>query len=245
MELSIIVICGTVIIVTLFVFMLFKDKSGGEVEWDATTGKLKLKKASSKVHSKVDNYEELSETYKNKKVDDYIEKLKVYKDMGITILSAAVEVRANLYKFLRENNITAMGFAEYEVYTREKIALIFSTYDSFIKKAKNPIINNLSIDFLLDTYKSIIKSNLSQAFNKVYKNHQELNEKRKEFIKLLTSKTEDRAELYNLLFSQVYKDINAGLDIDESLFNEILLDLNNILIGLWHDYLLEYIKKEK
>lgn len=245
MELSIIVICGTVIIVTLFVFMLFKDKAGGEVEWDATTGKLKLKKASSKVHSKVENYEQLTETYKNKQTEDCIDKLKAYKDMGLCILSAAVEVRANLYKFLRENNITAMGFQQYEIYTREKISFIFTTYNNFIKNNKNPIIANLSVDFLLDTYKSVIKSNLSQAFNKVYKNHQELNEKRIDFIKLLTNQTEDKAELYNLLFSQVYKDINVALDMDENLFNEILLDLNNILIGLWHDYLLEYIKKEK
>lgn len=243
MELNVIVVCGTIIVVTIFGFMLLKGKSDGELEWDAKTGKIRLRKASKNIKHNLDNIEAIkSEFNENRKVDPYVDKLKSYKDFIISIIYATTEIRVNLYKFLRENNITSMNINQYETYSREKIQYIFDKFDGALKNSKDPLVKELSCKFLLDTYLIIIKNNLLNIFKSIYSNHKELNAKRLDAINLIVAQTEDRTEIMNLMFSQVYKDINAALDMDENLLNEAIYDINNTLIGLWHDYLLEYNK---
>ena len=244
MEISLIIICGTIIIITVFIFLLFKTKSNGELEWDTKNGKIKLKRAANNVEYNLKSLEEIKEQNETRVINTEIDKMAAYKDFIVAILYANTEIRINIYKFLRENNITEMGEAQYNLYAREKVDYIFNKFNEAITNSKNTIVKSLTLDFLLSNYKIILKNHLLTIFQSVYNNHKELNLRRADFIKSLTEETDSKAEIMSLLFSKVYKDINEALNMDENLLNEAIYDISNTLIGLWHDYLLE-LKKYK
>lgn len=239
MEVSLIIVCATAIIITVFIFILLKTKSGGELEWDAKNGKLKLKKAANNVEYNLKTVEEIAQFNKDRVVNPEIDSMQAYKDFIVAILYANTEIRVNIYKFLRENNITEMGELSYNIYAKGKVDYMFNKFNEAIINSKNTIVKSLTLDFLLSNYKIILKNHLLSVFQSVYNNHKELNLRRVDFIKSLTEETDNKVEIMSLLFSKVYKDINEALDMDENLLNEAIYDISNTLIGLWHDYLLE------
>lgn len=246
MELTVIVICVTAVIITFFVYMLFKDKADGQVEWDTKTGKLKLTKSVQKVlHDKQEEVDNIVDYYKQYKSKSNIEQLNAYKDFCFAIAYSTISIYKEILKFLRNNNITEMGISKYNEYILEKIKFVSATYDEHFRQSKNELVKNISIRDILGSYRTIARQMIKDFFKQVYDNHAHLNNKRKDYILKINEQTENPAERLSMLYSLMFKDMNEALDNDEAGLYSLILEINNVLIGLWHDILLEYIFEEK
>lgn len=245
-NLELLIICATAIIITLFIYLLFKDKNDGAVEWDTKTGKLTLKKSSKKVvDSRQREIDDIVDYYNNFKPNKNIEKIESYKEFCFSIVSSTILIYKDILKFLRRNNITDMNKTEFSKYATEKISFASDTYNAYFKKSKNELVKIQTVQDILGAYKTVCKQMAKDFFNTVYDNHYNLNKKRKEYILEINEKTDNQAEKLSLLYSLMFKDLNECLDNDEALLYNLILEINNVLIGLWHDVLLDYINEVK
>ena len=85
---------------------------------------------------------------------------------------------------------------------------------------------------------------IKDFFRTCYQTHLQLNERRQENVKKMNEQTDNPAERLNMLYSLMLEQMNEALDRDEEALYNLILEINNVLIGLWHDILLEYIDEE-
>lgn len=223
--------------------MLFKDKkAGGEISFDTKTGKLQLKKILNNNQNKEKSIEEYKEIENS---DSYIKEFKIYKEFTILINLAQNLIIKDLSIFLRHNNITDMDMSAYSQYIQNKIALIASIYNNQFQSSKNSFINTLTVVNLLGNLRPIVRQNIKDFFNNVYNTHKNLNDKRIEYIKRIKEKTDDSGQLLAELYSLMYKDLNECLDRDTQDLYLLVNEIDSVLIGLFHDLIVEYIGSKK
>lgn len=239
-EFNILIICITLLIIVFFIYLLFKDKkAGGEIEFDTKKGKVKLKKI---INSNAEKEKSINELKNNSYEDDRISQLKIYKEFVIILNVAQNSIIKDISIFLRHNNITDMDISQYNVYIQNKIILISSTYNNEFAKSKNPFINIITIENLLGKLRPIIRQNIKDFFNSVYDTHKVLNDKRLDYIKQIRKDTDDKGNLLSELYKLMYKDLNDCLDKDTATLYLMMNEIDSVLISLFHDLLLEYIK---
>lgn len=222
--------------------MLFKDKkAGGEISFDTKTGKLQLKKILNNEHKNktIEEYKEIENS------DSYIKEFKIYKEFTILINLAQNLIIKDLSIFLRHNNITDMDNTAYSQYIQNKITLIASIYNNQFQSSKNSFINTITVENLLGNLRAIIRQNIKDFFNNVYSTHKKLNDKRIEYIRKIKEETNDSGKLLAELYSLMYKDLNECLDKDTQDLYILVNEIDSVLIGLFHDLIVEYIRGGK
>ena len=68
-DINVIVICSTIIVVNFFIYMIFRHKRGGRIEFDMKTGKLLLKTLN---EDNKDKDEPNEADIKDKKMDEFV-----------------------------------------------------------------------------------------------------------------------------------------------------------------------------
>lgn len=247
MELNLIVVCITLIIITFFVYMLFKDKRGGHVEFDMKTGKVLLKTLKNDNDAK-DKDEPNEAEVENKKVfnkKDYITELKIYKDFTYIINNATLKVFSDCILFLVKNNITKKSQYEYNKYTTEKIKLFTHYYDESFDNSVNKYLRQVKIKDILGLYNHISLTEFKNFYNSVYHNHLELDKKNKENLEFLIAKEETEAVKLALLQASILNNYNEIIHSDTQLLHEALNNFNNILLNMFYDKLKSIIEIEE
>ena len=225
--------------------MLFKDKAGGQVEWDTKTGKIKLKKSAEKVIERQQNeIDNIVDYYREYKPKFSVKRLDTYKSFCIAIAFSTITIYKDVSRFLRHNNITDMNISEYDNYILKKIEFVSSTYNDNFKNSGNEILKNIKVKDILGAYSTLARQMIKDFFKTCYQTHLQLNERRQENVKKMNEQTDNPAERLNMLYSLMLNQMNEALDRDEEALYNLILEINNVLIGLWHDILLEYIDEE-
>ena len=247
MELNLIVVCITLIIITFFVYMLFKDKRGGHVEFDMKTGKVLLKTLKNDNDAK-DKDEPNEAEIENKKVfdkNDFITELKIYKDFNYIINNATLKVFSDCILFLVKNNITKKSQYEYNHYATEKIKLFTQYYDDSFVNSVNKYLRRVNIKRILGIYNHISKTEFKNFYMNVYDNHLELEKKNKENLEYLIKKEETEAVKLALLQASILNNYNEIIHSDTQLLHEALNNFNNILLNMFYDKLKSIIEIEE
>lgn len=236
-DINVIVICSTLIVITFFVYMIFKHKRGGHIEFDTKTGKLLLKTLN---EDNKDKDEPNKAEIENKKVfnkKDYITELKIYKDFTYIINSATLKVFSDCIFFLVNNNITKKSRLEYDKYTTEKIKLFTNYYDDSFGNSVNKYLRQVDTRNILGIYNHISKTEFKNFYSNVYNNHLELDKKNKENLEYLIKKEETEAVKLALLQASIINNCNEIIYIDTQLLYEALNNFNNILLNMFYDNL--------
>lgn len=244
MEINIIVICMTLIIITFFIYMLFKDKNArGHIEYDTKTGKLLLKKLTNNVNSEVDIDKKVEE-YKKFKPDSRIETLNIYKEFLTIVNISTVKIYTDVLGWVFTNGISE--FTDYQIaeYSRNKIIYIRNLYNKMFLESKNEFLKELNLKLILGSLSVLLQNEINLFYNTVYKNHRQYKEKKSSLIRNLTNVNESKAEKLLEFTETVNNYYNEMLSIDCNLLKESLENYNNVLIGTFHDKLLDFINKK-
>ena len=247
MELNLIVVCITLIIITFFAYMLFKDKRGGHVEFDMKTGKVLLKTLKNDNDAK-DKDEPNEAEIENKKVfnkNDFVTELKIYKDFTYIINNATLKIFSNCILFLVKNNITKKSQVEYNKYSTEKIKLFTNYYDESFQNSVNKYLRQVNIKDILGIYNHISLTEFRNFYSNVYNNHLELDKKNKENLDFLIAKEETEAVKLALLQASILNNYNEIIHSDTQLLHEALNNFNNILLNMFYDKLKSIIEIEE
>lgn len=236
-DIDIIVICSTIIIVNFFIYMIFRHKRGGHVEFDTKTGKLLLKTLN---EDNKDKEEPKADDIKDKKVfnkNDFITELKIYKDFIYIINNATLKIFSDCILFLVKNNITKKSQYEYNHYATEKIKLFTYYYDDSFKNSVNKYLRQVKIHDILGMYNHISKTEFKNFYNSVYNNHLELDKKNKENLEYLIAKEEKESVKLTLLQASIINNCNEIIHNDTQLLHEALNNFNNIVLNMFYDKL--------
>lgn len=245
MDINIIVICITTIIITFFVYMIFKHKRGGHIEFDTKTGKLLLKTLN---EDNKDKEEPKADDIKDKKVfnkNDFITELKIYKDFTYIINNATLKIFSDCMLFLVKNNITKKSRFEYNQYATEKIKLFTYHYDNSFKECVNKYLRQIKIRDILGMYNHISKTEFKNFYHNVYNNHLELDKKNKENLEYLIKKEETEKVKLALLQASIINNCNEIIHSDMQLLHEVLNNFNNVLLNMFYDKLKSIIEIEE
>lgn len=247
MEISVIVVCITVVIVTFFAYMLFKDKNAkGQIEFDSKTGKLLLKKLNE--NSVNENKEIKDEDIKSKKEfnkNNFITELKIYKEYTYIINSASLKVFSDCILFLVKNNITKKSQIEYNNYAQEKIKLFTSYYNEAFANSPNQYLKKINIRKILGYYSNLTLSEFKTFYSNVYNNHLELDKKNKENTEIIKERSADEDLQLVLLKEAILNSYNEIIYSDTQLLQESLNSFNNVLLNLFYEKLEKIIVIEK
>lgn len=225
--------------------MLFKDKAGGQIEWNTKTGEVRLKKKAQEViNQKQHEIDNIVDYYREYKPKLSVKRLDAYKSFCIAIAFSTITIYKDISRFLRHNNITDMTIVKYDSYILEKINWVVETYNTNFKNSGNEILKGITIKDILGAYSTLARQMIKDFFKMAYQTHLNLNERRQENVKKMNEQTDHPAERLNLLYSLMLNQMNEALDNDEESLYNLILEINNVLIGLWHDILLEYIEEE-
>lgn len=245
MDITIITICITAIIITFFIYMLFKDKSGGHIEYDTKTGKILLKRLTENnkdtQNNNAEHIENKAKELKQFKREDYITQLSIYKDFTFIINSATLKVFSDCILFLVKNKITQKSQLEYNNYATEKVKLFTSYYNESFKNSVNPALRKLDIKSILGFYNNISLSEFRTFYSNVYNNHLELDKKNKENLEMIKQKMETEELKLQLLQASILNSYNELIYSDTQLLRDALNNFNNILLGLFYDSLKDII----
>ena len=245
MDITIITICITAIIITFFIYMLFKDKSGGHIEYDTKTGKILLKRLTENnkdtQNNNAEHIENKAKELKQFKREDYITQLSIYKDFTFIINSATLKVFSDCILFLVKNKITQKSQLEYNSYATEKVKLFTNYYNESFKNSVNPALQKLNIKSILGFYNNISLSEFRTFYSNVYNNHLELDKKNKENLEMIKQKTETEELKLQLLQASILNSYNELIYSDTQLLRDALNNFNNILLGLFYDSLKDII----
>lgn len=221
--------------------MLFKDKSGGHIEYDTKTGKILLKRLTENnkntQNNNAEHIENKAKELKQFKREDYITQLSVYKDFTFIINSATLKVFSDCILFLVKNKITQKSQLEYNSYATEKVKLFTSYYNESFKNSVNPALQKLDIKSILGFYNNISLSEFRTFYSNVYNNHLELDKKNKENLEMIKQKTETEELKLQLLQASILNSYNELIYSDTQLLRDALNNFNNILLGLFYDSL--------
>lgn len=225
--------------------MLFKDKSGGHIEYDTKTGKILLKRLTENnkntQNNNAEHIENKAKELKQFKREDYITQLSVYKDFTFIINSATLKVFSDCILFLVKNKITQKSQLEYNSYATEKVKLFTSYYNESFKNSVNPALQKLDIKSILGFYNNISLSEFRTFYSNVYNNHLELDKKNKENLEMIKQKTETEELKLQLLQASILNSYNELIYSDTQLLRDALNNFNNILLGLFYDSLKDII----
>lgn len=225
--------------------MLFKDKSDGQIEWNTKTGEVRLKKKAQEViNQKQHEIDNIVDYYREYKPKLSIKRLDAYKSFCIAIAFSTITIYKDVSRFLRHNNITDMSIAKYDSYILKKINWFSETYNTNFKKSGSKILEGITVKDILGAYSTLARQMIKDFFKTAYQTHLQLNERRQENVKKMNEQTDNPAERLNLLYSLMLNQMNEALDNDEENLYNLILEINNVLIGLWHDILIEYIDEE-
>lgn len=172
MEINLIVICATLIIITFFIYMLFKDKTiGGSVVYDTKTGKLKLKKEGGKENTPATN---------NINTNISKDKLKTLKEFNIILIKGGTITVENIVLMIYRNNIKELSQTEYTKYVNDKINVIREYFNREFAKSSDELIRGTTYEKLVDNEYVYIRTLIRTFFSGVYEAHKlgELDEKK-------------------------------------------------------------------
>lgn len=246
-DMNVIIVCSTLIIITFFVYMLFKNKRGGHIEFDTKTGKLLLKTLNENENKENKSEAVIEAEVKEKKIftkNDFITELKMYKDFAYIINSATLQVYSDCIFFIIKNNITKKSQYEYNQYTNEKIKLFTHYYNESFKNSVNKYLRHINIKDILGIYNHISKTEFKNFYSNVYNNHLELDKKNKENLEYLITKEETEAVKLALFQSNIINNYNEIIYNDTQSLHEALNNFNNILLNLLYDKLKSIIEIE-
>lgn len=225
--------------------MLFKDKSGGHIEYDTKTGKILLKRLTENnkdtQNNNAEHIENKAKELKQFKREDYITQLSIYKDFTFIINSATLKVFSDCILFLVKNKITQKSQLEYNNYATEKVKLFTNYYNESFKNSVNPALQKLDIKSILGFYNNISLSEFRTFYSNVYNNHLELDKKNKENLEMIKQKTETEELKLQLLQASILNSYNELIYSDTQLLRDALNNFNNILLGLFYDSLKDII----
>ena len=225
--------------------MLFKDKSGGHIEYDTKTGKILLKRLTENnkdtQNNNAEHIENKAKELKQFKREDYITQLSIYKDFTFIINSATLKVFSDCILFLVKNKITQKSQLEYNSYATEKVKLFTNYYNESFKNSVNPALQKLNIKSILGFYNNISLSEFRTFYSNVYNNHLELDKKNKENLEMIKQKTETEELKLQLLQASILNSYNELIYSDTQLLRDALNNFNNILLGLFYDSLKDII----
>ena len=243
-DINVIIICSTIIVITFFLYMIFKHKQGGHIEFDTKTGKLLLKTLN---EDNKDKEEPKLDDIKDKKVfnkNDFITKLKIYQDFAYSINNATLKVFSDCILFLVKNNITKKSQFEYSQYTTGKIKLFTNYFDDSFKKSVNKYLRTVTIKRILGIYNHISLTEFKNFYQNVYNNHLELDKKNKENLEYLIKEEETESVKLVLLQESIINNYNEIIHSDTQLLCEVLDNFNNILLNMFYDKLKSIIEIE-
>lgn len=172
MEINLIVICATLIIITFFIYMLFKDKTiGGSVVYDTKTGKLKLKKEGGKENTPATN---------NINTNISKDKLKTLKEFNVILIKGGTITVENIVLMIYRNNIKELSQTEYTKYVNDKINVIREYFNREFAKSSDELIRGTTYEKLVDNEYVYIRTLIRTFFSGVYEAHKlgELDEKK-------------------------------------------------------------------
>lgn len=172
MEINLIVICATLIIITFFIYMLFKDRTiGGSVVYDTKTGKLKLKKEGGKENTPATN---------NINTNISKDKLKTLKEFNIILIKGGTITVENIVLMIYRNNIKELSQTEYTKYVNDKINVIREYFNREFAKSSDELIRGTTYEKLVDNEYVYIRTLIRTFFSGVYEAHKfgELDEKK-------------------------------------------------------------------
>ena len=172
MEINLIVICATLIIITFFIYMLFKDKTiGGSVVYDTKTGKLKLKKEGGKENTPATN---------NINTNISKDKLKTLKEFNVILIKGGTITVENIVLMIYRNNIKELRQTEYTKYVNDKINVIREYFNREFAKSSDELIRGTTYEKLVDNEYVYIRTLIRTFFSGVYEAHKlgELDEKK-------------------------------------------------------------------
>lgn len=172
MEINLIVICATLIIITFFIYMLFKDKTiGGSVVYDTKTGKLKLKKEGGKENTPATN---------NINTNISKDKLKTLKEFNIILIKGGTITVENIVLMIYRNNIKELSQTEYTKYVNDKINVIREYFNREFAKSSDELIRGTTYEKLVENEYVYIRTLIRTFFSGVYEAHKlgELDEKK-------------------------------------------------------------------
>lgn len=176
MEINLIVVCATLIIITFFVYMLFKDKAiGGSVVYDTKTGKLKLKKEGTKDN----NNNTVGDNNSNNKADCKC-KLNTLKEFNIILIKGGIITVENIVLMIHRNNIKELNTTEFTKYVNDKIEVIREYFNREFAKSRNETIRTLTFQRLIEDEYIYVRTIVRTFFQGIYEAHRsgELDEKK-------------------------------------------------------------------
>lgn len=248
MEISIIVICMTAIIITFFVYLLFKDKNArGKIEYDTKTGKLLMQKLSQNVETaNINANSEMIEKYKNFKPNECVKKLEIYKDFSKIISDCTLIIYSDIISWIFKNGITSMSDNDYNNYVKEKIKYFRKTYNGGFESSENEFLKNLNLKNILGMYAIILTNDIKQFYNNIYDSHKDFIEEKQKSIKQIKEQADNDVELkLNMLTESVNNYYNQMMYSDSQLLKDCLENFNNVLLGTFHDKLVDFLKEVK
>lgn len=169
MEINLIVICATLIIITFFVYMLFKDKNiGGSVIYDTKTGKLKLKKEGSNQSTESEDKKVSSSSKSDCKC-----KLATLKEFNIILIKGGIITVENVVLMIHRNNIKELSQNDFNKYVNDKIEVIREYFNKEFAKSTNKTIRNITFQMLVEEQYIYLRSLVRTFFSGLYEAHKE------------------------------------------------------------------------
>lgn len=250
MDYNIPIICLTIIIITTFIFILIKNSKSFQLEGDLQKKKISVKandivnyselptiNLKTKIND-IDSYneEQIINYYKSFKPSNEVATLEVYKEYTRIVNECNLRILPEIALFLYKNNITHLKDNEYIKYVEEKISYFCSIYDDAFSKSFNNFIHSLKLKEVLGVYYYTFDYCIRNFYLLILAEHKSNESDRKNYFKELSDLKKNKQlinskqvieTLYKMMYDNIYK--------DNQLLMKIIIDYNNLLLGIFHD----------
>lgn len=261
MEINVIVICITLIIITFFVYMLFKDKkASGSIEYDTKTGKLLMKKIAND-NQRFNNdaeiiepsealqkqYEGKKEQIKNEKncVDEVLSGLDLYKEFSLILHKVNLLMIEDMATFIIKNGILQQTDIQYNIYIKNKIKYYTELLNNGFSQSKNEYLKNMNTEILMGTYKKVIFFDAVQGLGNIYENHKAFADKKDVFLKNVN--VIDANEFIKKIMERLSEYEKGLVDLihsDLAVSLLVIQDFTDTLHGLFIQYIKDFFQKK-
>lgn len=261
MEVNVIVVCITLIIITFFAYMLFKDKkTSGSIEYDTKTGKLLMKKINNdaqKINNNVDKSESDEVLYKDfidkreqlkaekNNVTPILAALDIYKEFCLILHKVDVVMIDDMTSFIIKNGILEQTEAEFNIVIKNKVKYYIEQLNNGFSHSSSECLKKMNVEILMGVYKKVVFFDAVRGLQSIFENHRIFADKKNAFLKDLNiSNTNDFVKKIMERLLEYEEGLVDLLHLDLSVSLMVIQDFSDTLHGLFIEYIKEFFQKK-
>lgn len=257
-DYNLLIVCSTIVVIGVLLLLIVLKSKSFEMRGDLQKKQLSLKTSETvrfddvstiNIPKKINhlnsyNQEGIVNYYKSFAPSSEIARLEVYQEFTRIISERNLYILSEIVLFLSKNNITSLKENEYNRYIEEKILYFCSIYDNAFSQSSNSFIRSLQIKVMLGVYYYIFADSLRNFYKTVLAEHKNAELDRNAYFReLIELKNNNHNVSLKEIIYTLYKMFYDNTYSDGKLLIKVMIEYNNLLLGIFHDKLKQGIKE--